>query len=175
MNRTRRAGLLLLGCALAGCAHHPSSSAPSPDGGPSEAARYAALPDTSVCVVDRTATRGLRALDAKRDAEGQPVLLVSGHIEPLAKVHPVSVVAGYAGNEPWLADGSPITVQGRRYVKVGGERLVPLDQLQQSGDVHAVPVFSSPSEARPPKAVYLPVRPGCVFQAYVRADLLSGR
>ena len=38
--------------------------------------------------------------------------------------------------------------------------------------VHGGPLRPDPNDASPPKAFYLPVRPGCVFQAYVRSDLL---
>jgi hypothetical protein len=176
MNRIRSAIVLSLAAALGACAHHrapPPTAAPTPRE-PSAAERYAALPDTSICVVDRSTSRGLRSLPAKRDAGGHVVVLASGAIRPFSELHPVNATAGYAGRETWLTGGAPITVEGRAYVKVGGERLVPFDQVQRVADYAAVPVFASPSDTQPPKAVYVPVRPGCVFQAYVRQDLVSG-
>ena len=47
------------------------------------------------------------------------VLLSDGQIQPLSSVHPVNVIAGYAGQEPWLIRGDPISFQGSR---TGGNR-----------------------------------------------------
>ena len=68
--------------------------------------------------------------------------------------------------------GEPINVQDRRYEKVGPERLIGMEQVQRTAEYRAIPLFTDPNDASPPKALYLPLRPGCVFQAYVRSDLL---
>lgn len=140
---------------------------------PAEAAGYSALPDTVVCVVDRNTARGLRPLQAKRGADGQVLLRVGAEVLPLDRVHPVSLMAGYAGREPWYLSEAPISLDGRRYVRVQGERKIPLERLHQYEEMNAIPVFADPSDEPPPEAVYLPVRPGCVFQAYVREDLMG--
>jgi hypothetical protein len=70
-----------------------------------------------------------------------------------------------------LSFGAPVTHAGRRYVRTGGERRVPINLLRRVGDHQGVPLFASPDEPTP-EAVYVPLRPGCVFQAYVRSDLL---
>lgn len=172
MNGIRVAAVAALGLAMGACAGNrpPEPAAPTE---PSAAERYEALPDTSVCVVDRTTSRGLRNLAAKREADGRVVLLVSGKMRSLEDLHPVGVVAGYAGRESWVAGSEPIPVQGRRYVRVGGERRVPIEALQQLGEHQAIPVFSDPKDTTPPRAVYVPLRPGCVFQAFVREDLVT--
>lgn len=170
-----RIALALLGLALAGaCAHNPQvapSPAPPPPA-PSVAERYATLPDTAVCVVDRTTNRGLRSLAAKVEPDGRVVVLVGGRLQTLDELHPVGLVAGYAAREPWLLSGEPLTIQGRRYEKVGPERLIRMDQLQRADEYRSIPIFSDPNDPPPPRAIYVPMRPGCVFQAYVRADLL---
>lgn len=167
--------LVLSGTALAwaaaACGSAPRAvPAPTPEPGVEQ--RYAALPDTTVCVVDRTTERGLRDLAAKRQPDGDVVLLVSGKLQTLDALHPVGLVAGYAGREPWVAAGEPINLQGRRYEKVGPERLIRLDQVYRRDEYRAIPVFADPNDPAPPRALYVPIRPGCVFQAYVRADLL---
>lgn len=168
-----RISFAILGLALMGaCAHHPpAASGPPPP--PSEAERYAALPDTSVCVVDRTTRRGLRALDAKVETGGQVVLLVSGRVQKLEDLHPIGIVAGYAARESWVTSGEPLAIQGRRYEKAGPARLIGLEQLQHSGDYRSIPLFVDPNDPAPPRAYYVPLRPGCVFQPYVRSDLLQ--
>lgn len=150
-----------------------SAGGPSP-AGPPAAERYAALPDTLICVVDRTTTRGLRDLSAKRTPQGEVVLLVSNQIRPLDELHPVNLIAGYAGRESWFTSGEIITHAGRRYSKYEGERRVPMEQVTQVGEYRAIPLYAGPGDS-PPPAVYVPVRAGCIFQAYIREDLLRGR
>jgi hypothetical protein len=166
--------LVMAIAALGGaCAHKPSiAPTPAPPPPPSPAERYAALPDTAVCVVDRTTQRGLRLLEGKVEGDGKVVVLVSGRIHDLDSLHPVAAASGYAGREAWALAGDPLTVRGRRYEKVGPERLIPYDQLQRFDDYRAVPLFADPKDPAPPRALYLPLRTGCVFQPYVRADLL---
>jgi hypothetical protein len=166
--------ILLFGLTLAsGCARRPSvAPMPAPPPPASAAERYAALPDTAVCVVDRTTRRGLRSLAGKVEADGQVVVLVAGRIQKLETLHPVGVPAGYAARESWVVAGEPINVQDRRYEKVGPERLIGMEQVQRTAEYRAIPLFTDPNDASPPKALYLPLRPGCVFQAYVRSDLL---
>lgn len=149
----------------------PAQRAPT---GPSVAQQYAALPDTVVCVVDRTTERGLRDLQAKRAANGSVVLLVDNEIHPLDEIHPVGVAAGYAGQEFWFTRGQAITLQGRSYMKYRGERRVPLVQLRRVGDYQGIPLYSAPADSVRPQAVYVPARVGCIFNAYVREDLYRG-
>jgi hypothetical protein len=134
-------------------------------------ARWSALPDTTLCVVDRTAPRGLRNLDARIDTDGTVLLRSDRRLVPAAELHPVSLVAGYGGSEGWVRRGEPVRLDGRRYVRTGGERRVALELVTRVGDFQGLPLFGAPDE-RPPEAVYLPLRAGCVFQAYVREDLL---
>ena len=156
------------------CGRTPPPAASPPPSGPSVSQQYAALPDTAVCVVDRTTERGLRDLQAKQAANGSVVLLVDNRIQNLESIHPVGVTAGYAGQEVWYTRGQPVTLQGRSYVKFGGERRVPLDQLRRVGDYQGIPLYSAPADTLRPQAVYVPVRVGCIFTAYVREDLNRG-
>lgn len=156
------------------CGRTPPAAAPTAPAGPSIAQQYAALPDTVVCVVDRTTDRGLRDLLAKRAANGSVVLLVDDQINALEQIHPVGVAAGYAGNEVWYSRSAPITLQNRNYIRYGGERRVPLNQLRRVGAYQGVPLFSAPADTVRPQAVYVPVRVGCIFNAYVREDLHRG-
>ena len=166
--RVAVSGALLLlagGCGSRG--PEIASSAPSP---PRAEARYAALPDTVICVVDRTTDRGLRDLPAKQES-GKVVLLVEDQIRPIEELHPVSLIAGYAGRESWFSRAQPITLQSRRYLKYAGERRIPTDKLKRFGEYQGIPLFGDPATSGVPTAVYVPVRVGCVFQAYVRDDL----
>jgi len=141
-----------------------------PGAGPS-AARWDAAADTSLCVVDRTAPAGLRNIAARVDDRGAVLVRDGRTVLPLEQAHPVNIMAGYAGEERWVTGTTPVTHAGRRFVRTGGPRLVPINLLTRVGDYQGVPLFASPDE-RTPEAVYVPLRPGCVFQAYIREDLL---
>ena len=174
MNALRLAALTATILAATACGRDPlpmPGPSPAPPS-PSAAARYAALPDTTVCVVDRTTDRGLRDLPAKRAEDGAVVVLLSDQIRPLEELHPTGLIAGYAGQEPWFTRGQNVTVQSRAYIKYRGERRVPLDQLRRLGEYQGIPLFGPPGEtAAAPQAIYVPVRVGCIFQAYLREDV----
>jgi len=173
MNPVRLAVATALVTLAGACASSPPP-APAPPPAPSAppvAQQYAALPDTTVCVVDRTTDRGLRDLQAKRAANGGVILLVDNQMRPLDEIHPVGVAAGYAGQEIWFTRGQPVTLQSRSYMKYRGERRIPLNQLRRVGDFQGIPLYSAPTDSVRPQAVYVPVRVGCIFNAYVREDL----
>jgi hypothetical protein len=151
--------------AVAACAGTLPGTSAAPAG-------WEAMADTSLCVVDRRAPTGLLNLAAKVDSRGRVMVLSGNRIRPLEEVHPVNLLAGYAGSEPWISGAAtPVRHGDRRYIRAGGERRVPIELLARVGDYQGVPLFASPAE-RPAEAVYVPVRPGCVFQAYIREDLM---
>ena len=177
MNQVRLAvvtALATLAAVACGRTVAPPPPAPLPPAPPPAVQQYAALPDTVICVVDRTTDRGLRDLQAKRGANGGVVLLVDNVIHPIEEIHPVGITAGYAGQETWYTRGQPVTLQGRSYMKYGGERRVPLAQLRRLGDYQGIPLYGAPTDSVRPQAVYVPVRVGCIFTAYVREDLYRG-
>ncbi|CAN5823707.1 hypothetical protein BH23GEM8_BH23GEM8_18540 [soil metagenome] len=156
---------LAVSVAVAACAGTMPGTRAAPAG-------WAAMADTTLCVVDRTAPSGLRNLAAKIDASGRVMVLSSNRIQTLDEVHPVSLLAGYAGSEPWMSGAAtPVRHADRRFIRAGGERRVPIELIARVGDYQGVPLFASPAE-RPAEAVYVPLRPGCVFQAYIREDLM---
>lgn len=156
------AALALSSCGLV---QRGQKSTPTPE-------RYTALADTTVCVVDRTTDQGLRDLQAKRSEDSEVVLWTGGRMQPLTKIHPVSLIAGYGGAEPWFARNEPISFRGQRFNKVETERRIPSNVLARVGEYQGILLFADPKDQPPPEAVYVPVRPGCIFQAYVREDLL---
>ncbi len=134
---------------------------------------YAILPDTLVCVIDRTTSEGLTNIAAKNRG-GDVVLFVGGTVRPLESVHPVAFIAGYAGAEDWLRRGDPIGFGGDRYARTGGERRIGLELLRRAGEYQGILLFSGHEDAARPNAIYVPTAPGCIFQAYVREELVGG-
>ncbi len=152
--------------AASGCVRAASSP-----GTPNVPGEYLALPDTLVCVVTRAAPQGLMEVPAKVRA-GSVVLFVDNQIQPLQAVHPIDLIAGYAGEEDWFRRGDPVTLRGERFSRTGGERRVDIDLLRRVGDFRGILLFSGLDDFSRPNALYVPSAPGCIFQAYVRDDLL---
>lgn len=150
----------------AACGGQPSSG-PSP----SAPASYTALPDTMVCVLDRRAPSGLANIAAKKDGD-EVVIFSDGALMTLEELHPVSLIAGYAGGENWLRRGEVIGFQGNNYSVIGGERRVGLELLDRVGEHRGILLFAGREDADPYDALYVPTAPGCVFQPFVREDLI---
>jgi len=170
MIQPRKLRLELLACIAilgSGCVANP----PRAPEGPTVPPEYSALPDALVCVIDRSAPLGLREVPAK--VRGGSIVLLDGEvIRPLEEVHPVNVIAGYAGEEEWLRRGDPVTHAGARFSRTGGERRIALDLLRRAGEFQGFLLFSGQDDAAEPTALYVPTAPGCIFQAYVRDDLI---
>jgi len=147
------------------------STAPAPAPAPRAPAAFVALPDTIVCVIDRTSPSGLAQLGAKVGAEGV-VLFADGAVRPLESVHPIGVIAGYAGQEQWLTQGEPIVYDGRRYPRVGGERRIASELIRRVGEHRGILLFAGEEDSSPIDALYVPTSPGCIFQGFVREDLI---
>lgn len=168
MNRDPRSlCLAVVLMVLGGCGSSPARG-PQPNVPPA----YAALPDSLVCVVDRAMPLGLRELPAKVQGE-QIVILQDGQITPLEAVHRVTVIAGYAGQEDWLRRGEPIPFAGTTFARTGGERRVRATLLQRVGEYRGILLFAGAEDAPPIDALYVPTAPGCVFQPFVRQDLIT--
>ena len=168
--RSFRSLLLLFAFPLAAC------GGPAPSSGPVATIpgeQYAAMPDTLVCIIDRAAPTGLSDLAAKVGTDG-PVVFADDRIQPVQAIHPVNIIAGYAGRESWLTQGDPIVFSERRYVRTGGERRVARNLLTRAGEHMGILLFAGGEDATPFDALYVPTAPGCIFQAYVREDLLRG-
>lgn len=160
--------LLLLLASVTACGGSPSGGGgPSPEAPPS----YAMLPDTMVCVLDRAAPTGLTDIAAKKDGD-RVVIFSGGDVVDLETLHPVNLIAGYAGGESWLRQGEPIAFRGRTYAHIGGERRVGIEQLERIAEHRGILMFAGREDSDPYDALYLPTAPGCVFQPYVRDDLI---
>jgi hypothetical protein len=168
MNLSRFAGTMALAGFVVVAACAPRAGEPA---GARPPADYLALRDTTVCVVDRTAPAGLRGLDAKVRG-GDVVVFADGVVRTLEQMHPVNVIAGYAGREGWLTRGEVISQDGRRFARVGGERRIGMDLIRRAGEHQGILLFAGRDDTPPLDALYVPTAPGCIFQGYVREDLI---
>lgn len=92
---------------------------------------------------------------------------------PVEQAFPLS--DGYAQPHEWFRRSEPVEVRGRRYDRIGPSRYLPPRDLVRAGEYRGVPVFMARDEPGEPDHVYLPIRPGCEFQAYRYTDTLPGR
>ena len=158
---TRVAGALL-GLVLVGaCSHLPGPFRRGP--------RVAALADTAVCVVDRSDPRGLRTVAAKKDRESGRMYVLRGRSpRPFEKVYPADDAAAYARAAGWFRDGAPIVTRGRSYRKYGPERVIPARSLRAGPTFRGLRLFVDPRQEGVPSVLYVPLRPGCIFQPNLR-------
>lgn len=127
---------------------------------------------TQMCIVDHDAARGLRVAEVqKEEGSGRLFIERDGRRRRIA----VSKEGGYAADADWLNDDTPIRQYGRRFVKYGPRRVVPATALTRGADHEGVPLYVDRKDAKQPDALYVPVEPGCVFQAYVDEAHVSGR
>ncbi len=73
---------------------------------------------------------------------------------------------GYAAGTTWYINNETITFGDRRYAKFGLPRVVGVTEVNRLGDFQGVTVFAEPGATGTPDVIYVPVRPGCEFQAY---------
>lgn len=158
--RRLRAGWLgWIVVSLSGCGVVPVPGVLQPVLGTS--ARYS---NTSLCIVDPSARRGLRVVEAqKEEKSGRLFVLKEGKRRKLS----ASKKHGYAEEESWFRGAKPIRQYGHLYVKYGPQRVVPANALTRGADHRGTPVFLDRNDTERPSALYIPVAPGCVFQPYV--------
>ena len=83
---------------------------------------------------------------------------------PFAQAFPLT--AEYAGAAEWFTREETITFGGREYRRYGPAREMSYVGLRRIGEYRGVGVFGT-SELPDAAFILLPVRPSCVFQAYM--------
>lgn len=157
----------LLACAaLAACAR-PGREVPAPEPDP------AALPAPHRPPVGGVSLR-FRLLRAcvVRDGELDEVVfdydILTGDSVYQGVPFPQAFPAGaeYAEAADWYATNEPVRYRGQWYVKYGYPRMLEIEEITRVDENDGVGVYVAAGDADP-QVVYLPVRPGCVFQPYV--------
>jgi hypothetical protein len=119
--------------------------------------------EMEICVIDDQGN--IQVVDAIFLPEtGDTMVVVDGQRRAFATVYPTD--ARYAAGQRWFVDNEPIHVMDQRYVKTGLPRIIQPQELTRVGEYQGVSVFAQPGAETPPAVIYLPVRPGCEFQAY---------
>jgi hypothetical protein len=105
----------------------------------------------------------LREVPATRDAATGDTLVAGGR--RFREAYPAG--KGYAEGATWYAATSRLVIGKRRHEKIGQPRLIAPGLLALAGHHEGVPLFvEAGADVTVPPFYYVPVRPGCVFQAY---------
>jgi hypothetical protein len=86
---------------------------------------------------------------------------------PILRAFPIDSTCGL--NAAWYTTSQPITMLGGVYVKYGLPRILGTTDVVPAATFREVTVFVEPGmDPRRPEVIYLPTRPGCEFQPYMR-------
>ena len=147
--------------AVISCMAPPHEVGTHAEANPRSAEELSEQQTTPVCVVEDGELRMITA--AYHSARGDT--LVAGR--RFADVHP-AVTPPYAADAGWFQRSAEINVKGHLYTAYAQPRVIASNLLEPVGEFEGVPAFSEVGTGAEPEILYLPVRPGCVFQQYVR-------
>jgi hypothetical protein len=141
----------MVGCAGPAADHHTTA------GG---VLRAQSVNDISICVVDHDSLLMVQAaiLPGTNDT------VVGGR--KFSDLYP-AVSPPYATGSDWYPRNASILFRGSRYHGVDHPpQAIRSELLQHVGDHEKVPIFVEVGDTLP-EILYLPVRPGCIFQSYI--------
>jgi hypothetical protein len=147
--------LLLASCATRREVVEPPS-APPVEVRPATLLAPAATRTDSLCVLRGD---GLEIIPIEYSATGDTTF----QGRPLREL--LTAERGYAQSRRWFIASAPINHGGRLKVMYGLPRVLSPADLEVAGFHDGVPVFRERGD-REALVLYLPVRPGCVFQTY---------
>lgn len=162
-----RPAFVLLLAALAACA--PARPAPPPPAPPPSVRTTAAPPPAPAPVrldsVRTCAVKGGELVEVAAVINWATTdTLVDG--KPFSNVHPLT--AEYAGVAEWFVNNEPFDYRDEIcLLKYGLPRTLRPAEVKRASAHRGVPMFiEADDDVRRPDVVYLPVTPGCWFQAY---------
>jgi hypothetical protein len=181
-----RISLLPVALLIAGCAPPAPSPPPPPVPIPAPAPAPAAMDttprlgargaDTEPCVIHHMCLPYCVVRDGRLQTVGVLYDAATGDSlygrQRLSQAFPVD--STYAGNARWFVSSEPIRTAVGTYVKYGLPRILGATDVVPVTTFRHVTVFAEPSaNLRRPDVVYVPTRPGCVFQPYTHGEISS--
>lgn len=83
---------------------------------------------------------------------------------------------GYAESAAWYRNDEYVSLGGRRYARFGRLRRLDPDgfaargrEMVRVGEQGGVPLYAEGPDPEPPTVLWVPLRPGCLFQSYQRS------
>jgi hypothetical protein len=87
---------------------------------------------------------------------------------PFRRVH-AETAPPYAASAPWYRNGRPVVHGGDVYYQNGLTRELSAHELERVGEFEKVPLFGLADPSSDEEGLlFVPVRPGCMFQPYNR-------
>lgn len=160
-----RAALLIAALALAACAGGREVPAPAPSPLP------AAEPPPAV-TMPSLRIHTLRACLVQNGALTEVTFsydILTGDSlyqgVPFSQAFPLH--DGYAAEARWFIDNEPIPfTRPWAHVKYGYPRVMGVHEIVRAGEHRGVGIYVAVGDTVDPQVIYVPVRPGCLFQRY---------
>jgi hypothetical protein len=160
----RISSVLVLLSLTAACARHPAPvptppAAPAEPPSPSPAVGIIGDPPTYCVLVNGR----LEMVELEVSSRGDSAYRGT----PIAQAFPLD--STYAANAPWLRGLEPLALLGDHYVMYGLPRILGTTDVVPITTFRGVTVFAERGvDPTRPEVIYIPTRPGCVFQPYQR-------
>jgi len=179
-----RISLLPVALLIAGCAPRAPSPPPAPVRVPAPAPAVADADttprlgaqgaDMEPCVLRHECLPYCVVRDGRLQTVGMLYDAATGDSlyrgQRLSQAFPVD--STYAGNARWYLSSEPIRTAVGTYVKYGLPRILGATDVVPVTTFRHVTVFAEPTaNLRRPDVVYIPTRPGCVFQPYTHGEI----
>ena len=168
--------MLHLAMACGACGGRPASHAAAPAPFPAPVPAPAPQPAIDPPSTDLDVGEGIRVCVIR---DGQ-LTEVRAHYhsgtgdtlyEGLPFSHAFPLTGEYAGVAGWYVNNEPITFRGVRWIRYA-PRTIRIGDLTRVGEYDGVGVYLEAGETVAVDYVYLPLRPGCVFEAFTRSAIM---
>jgi len=117
---------------------------------------------TKLCLIEKGL---LKEVDAE-EAPYEITATINGKKQTIRKYSPPDI-PGYAAEQLWFKNDESIQFKGMNFSKSGRPATLGISQLKKAGDYKSVGIYiESGNKVDSSAIIYIPVRIGCVWQAY---------
>ena len=125
-----------------------------------------------VCVVQGNQLVDVPAI--ARPTMRDTLVMQGGQRVPFSTAYPATG-PGYAGGQTWFINNETIRFNNREYLKYGVPRGITPAQLSRTGETQGGGVWTETGAGATQNGIYVPIRPGCEFEAYQPREVLRPR
>ena len=117
---------------------------------------------TKLCLIEKGI---LKEVDAE-EAPYEITAAINGKKQTIRKYAPPDF-PGYAANQSWFNNDAPVQFKSMNFSKSGKPATLGIVELKKIGDYKSIGVYADAEKAADAlTTIYIPVRIGCVWQAY---------
>ena len=125
-----------------------------------------------VCVVQGTTLTDVNAI--YRPTMGDTLVDQAGTRRPFSSVY-AATSPTYAGGATWFINNDVVRFNNRDYVRFGVPRVITPAELTRAGEFQGTGVWTENAAGAAANVIYVPIRPGCEFQAYQVRESIQPR